>query len=384
MQVEQVRREDSNIELLDVPKLKELTDKISKIISGEEVADSRKPEDSISNKTHVAYMKCASRFLSIDEYGIVSVETSVEEIIKQVRASERVATLRFRATAIRYAACNGLKDYEWLFSSYLQTYGFSLTEYCRLVDSKTLYALLQLGNLYPSDYRGDDWVAKFPKHSKIWSLKGLRKDWRELMASVAWWTDIKYQIPILVALVTGVRPCELEKGVLLTKENGKLVALIRGGKVTEDNGQPTRKIVLADHLATRYLTEHMMKSNKDRLLVKVNSGNSVTKSMTRLGKSLWPKHKENITLYTARHAIASDCKKVDRESGEENPLFTSAVLGHRSDLTKRTYGNCRYGSGSSGGVAPVAVEVKCEIRVHTKSKDFIKGKNQSRSKKPSM
>ncbi len=385
MRIKQDKQEDDSIELLCFAKVRELADKIEKIFSGDGVPDSRANLLAVSEKSLDTYRKCASRFIDIDEHDIVRIETSVEEIIEKIRASQTLSTLRFYATAIRYYACYELQFYRYEFSDYLDTYNHASNDQYRLHSPENFYSVLELADLYPSDYRRDDWVAIKRKRSKIWSLKGLPGNWQESMADLAWKERIGYRIPILVALVTGLRPCELQKGVLLTKEDGKLVALIQGGKVTEYNGQPNRKLVLADHQATKYLIAYMdMQEIKYQLTVKVKSGNAVTKSMTRLGKSLWPKHKEKITLYTARHAMASDCKKVDSESGEESPLFTSAVLGHRSDRTKGTYGNCRYSSGGSGGVAPLKVEVECKIRVHNKGKDFINKKTKSKSKKPSM
>lgn len=374
-----------NVELLSVLKVKELAEKISKIMRGEGVEYSRKRLKSVSETSHLSYKKTASQYLVIDKYDLVTLNKSVEEIVECVRESYTVATLRFRATAIRYFACYQLEHYVQAFSHYLETYKPGSNRPFRLYSPEDFYALLELADLYPSDYRYDGWVPIKRRRSKIWSLKRLPENWQEIMAIRAWSEGVKYKLAILVALVTGVRPCELQKGVLLTIKNGQLVALIRGGKVTKDNGQPTRKLVLADHVATTYLIAHMhTQLIKDKFLVRVKSGNAVTKSMTRVGKSLWSKHNSNITVYSARHAMASECKKVDKESGDENPLFTSGTLGHRSDRTKRTYGNIRYGSGGGGGVAPAHVEVPCEIRVHTKSRDFINGKIKCRSQSPSF
>lgn len=377
----------SNVELLDVFKVKALNEKINMILLGVGVAESRSELESVSETSRSSYRKAASMYFDIDEYDLVTVNKSVEEIIESVRQSNTLATLRFHATAIRFFACYQLDYYAKTFSNYLEAYKLGFTNPYKLYCPEEFYALLALADIYPSEYRRDDWIPKKRRRSKIWSLKGLPENWQRKMAIRAWKEGVRYLIPVLVALVTGLRPSELQKGVLLTIQDGKLVALIQGAKVTEQNGQPTRELVLADHIASKYLIAYMKRANLDRFIVKVKSGDAVSSTITRLGKKIRnkdDKNKDNLTLYTARHAFASDCKKVDSESGEENPLITSGGLGHRSDRTKGTYGSIRYGSGSSGGVAPASVKVPCEIRVHAKRKDFVKSKIKSRAQRPSF
>lgn len=368
-----------NVVLLSKCAVKKISIKIKIILSGEGVESSRSSIADISDGTYKDYRKRASKFLFIDESRDDNAIPlmSVKDIITEVRAVKALSTLRAYATGIRYFACHTLDYYHADFLDYLKNDKWSSTNPYRLANPETFFSILKLADLYPRDYRQNDWKPKKRRQSKILSLKGLDKNWREIMALEG--HENQYKIAMLVALVTGVRPIELEKGVLLTQGNGKLVALIQSAKVTKYSGQPTRKLVLKKHAATDLLIAHMnMQENKNTLLVKVNNGNAVTKYMTRVGKKQWPEHKENITVYTARHAMASDCKKVDSESGEESPMHTSETLGHQSDRTKRTYGKIYHSGGEN--LAPESVEVPYAVRVHAKNTDFY-GRNKIRKSK---
>jgi len=72
-------------------------------------------------------------------------------------------------------------------------------------------------------------------------------------------------------------------------------------------------------------------ATRDVMLVKVEHGNSVTTYMRKIGKKLWPRKKQSITVYTARHAMAADCKAGIHEG--IYPDLVSQVLGHVVDKT---------------------------------------------------
>lgn len=116
-------------------------------------------------------------------------------------------------------------------------------------------------------------------------------------------------------------------------------------------------------------------ANQSQLLVKVPSGAAVSKYMVRLGKMLCKNHKDNISMYTARHAMASDCKKAVQMGAD--PLLTSKVLGHRVNTTARTYGH--YSQSSGGGVAPSAAEVTYNVRIKQSSRPI---QRKSKNMKP--
>ena len=87
-------------------------------------------------------------------------------------------------------------------------------------------------------------------------------------------------------------------------------------------------------------------------------GNSVTTHMRSVGKKIWPLKKEAITVYTARHAMASDCKAaVDNGASKD---LVSQVLGHIVDKTATYYGT-RFHSGK-GSVAPSEIVVPKPIK----------------------
>lgn len=170
----------------------------------------------------------------------------------------------------------------------------------------------------------------------------------------------QFRIPAIVALLTGCRPAELEKGVLIERVGDHLYATIQGAKVTKKAGQKQRRFRIADHPVTNLLIDIMTKSDetRDAMTVKVECGNSVTTHMRSVGKKLWPGRKETITVYTAQHAMAADCKAVIHEGAD--PDLVSQVLGHVVDKTASYYG-ARFQSGGIS-VAPSKVVVPSEIK----------------------
>lgn len=76
---------------------------------------------------------------------------------------------------------------------------------------------------------------------------------------------------------------------------------------------------------------------RNEMIVKVTHGNSVTTHLREAGKKLWTGRKESISAYSARHAIASDCKKAIADGAD--PDLASQVLGHIVDKTASYYGS---------------------------------------------
>jgi hypothetical protein len=90
--------------------------------------------------------------------------------------------------------------------------------------------------------------------------------------------------------------------------------------------------------------------------------------MRSIGKKLWPA-KEAITVYSARHAMAADCKSASHNPGTD-PDLASKVLGHRVDKTASYYGSLFQSSGIS--VAPSNVMVTHPVKNKSKVKNSLR------------
>ena len=76
------------------------------------------------------------------------------------------------------------------------------------------------------------------RHGKRLDMKGLPDDWRERIVE----RSVKYREAVLVAAVTGCRPCELVTGVQIVFDGAMMTATIKGAKTTAKTGQPWRKL----------------------------------------------------------------------------------------------------------------------------------------------
>lgn len=150
--------------------------------------------------------------------------------------------------------------------------------------------------------------------SKRQALHGLPGDWREHLYQRA--AKGKYADAILVTALTGCRPEELRRGVLIRRVDNPLSGMdeikfeIGGAKVKTHQGQPHRVIVYrADdpHPLLKALRARL--TGQGELLIRIDSPVNFTVEVRRLARSLWPKHKHAITAYCLRHQWAADMKR---------------------------------------------------------------------------
>ncbi len=279
--------------------------------------------------------------------------TQSECVIAAVRSARTEATLRKRARSVRHASLKALEELLKRADKAQRIGDWDAVE--RIITDPTFKTYLALVQIMPADYK-NGWKATRKRRGKKTSLLKLPKDWREQFAAES---RGQFMIPTLIALITGCRPSELEKGVLVERVENGLYVTIQGAKVKANAGQKTRKFKLADHPITKMLMEHMSNSTEPlhSMTVKVNCGNSVSTHMRAIGNKLWPGRKESITAYSGRHAMAADCKAAIASGAD--PDLISKVLGHIVDKTASYYGN-RFQSGGIC-VTPSDVTVPKEI-----------------------
>lgn len=284
-----------------------------------------------------------------------------QPVIAKVREAKVISTLRKRARAVRYEASLLLQASLKTAEHAQRNKDWVKVE--KIVSSPYFQSLTKLAGMMPAEYR-DGWKAERRRKGKKSSLHKLADNWRELMVAKS---TGQYRLPMMVAIMTGCRPAELEKGVFLKIANNSLYVQILGAKVKENAGQEFREFRLANHSITTELMQIMESEGLNELLVKVEKGNSITTHMRNIASKVWPKREQSITVYTARHAMAADCKAAVDQGADED--LVSRVLGHVVDKTASYYGT-KSQSGSSS-VVPSSVVVPKPVRhkMRQRSKD---------------
>lgn len=307
--------------------------------------DAATTETKLTEKTEAEYLKIAKRFYGVGKDQNNLFPHDVESIIAKIRSVSKFSTLRKYARAVRHVALNELSKILQKLDKALSNNQHELVK--NVVIQPSFDAYITLAKMLPADYK-EGWNPKSKRKSKKVSLRGLPDDWREQMAnnSVG-----QYHIPMLITLATGCRPAELKNGVKLILKNGAFYAVIKGAKITEHSGQEKRVLKLANNEITEKLKAYLVKDDGNPI-IKVKVPNSISTHMRSVGKRIWPKRKESITAYTARHAMAADCKA--SPLNETYPDFVSEVLGHQADDTKSYYGT--RSQSSSDRFVPLAVK----------------------------
>lgn len=317
----------------------------------------------VTKDAHSQYVKDAKRIFGVDpNTNLIIYPQDANTIIDTVRLAGTKATLRKYARSVRHVALNTLSDQ--LKQADLAQRKGDWAKVENVISQPQFTAFTDLAKMMPADY-SVDWVAPKPRRSKKLSLSRLPKDWRELMAAKS---KGQFRIPMMIALISGVRLAELEKGVQVKLHDNCLYVHIESAKVKENAGQGSREFKLAKHPITNELIEILHSADKTEMAVKVKKGNSVTTHMRQLGGKIWPNRKESITCYSARHAMAADCKKAIFDGAD--PDLVSQVLGHIVDKTASYYGN-RF---QSGGISVVPSDIKVPKVIKHKSKE----RNQAR------
>ena len=229
----------------------------------------------------------------------------------------------------------------------------NLTRECRLACSGLgdmqairvrVTILLECLNRYPPDADGPS-TWKRPEAGVV--RKGKRNGMSRipkgglsrLVAAVA--DDPVYADPLRVLFLTGARPCELVNGVeVQITAAGRLRFTIKGGKVTDQTGQPVRVIeVEIDNAVAQALAD---RAAAGPLVVRVKDPRKLSDKVRGMSRRLFPKIAYVISPYTFRHATAADLKA--RRASVES---VAKVLGHVSGKSQ-----CGYGTRQQGGLLP--------------------------------
>jgi len=173
-----------------------------------------------------------------------------------------------------------------------------------------------------------------------------KPDWRERL--FAQFTD-HYKAAAAIASLTGCRPSEIARGVRVTLQNGQLMCVVTGSKVTDHSGQPTRVLKISpESVEAKYLADL---ASKGEITVSIKSPKAFTEAVAAAGHRAYPYARQRFSPYVWRHATGSDLKS----DADLAPEVIAAALGHSATRTQECYGRTAHGSRRSRIVGVHAV-----------------------------
>ena len=207
---------------------------------------------------------------------------------------------------------------------------------------------------------------KSGKTSKKYLLRDLPKNWRQRIFELNFRGDDEARF--LTLAISGCRPEELRRGVTWKLNKKGLTARILGAKRKKFSGQKFRFLSFSPHQSP--LHEKLAKivgENGGELLVNVEVPKTLSNTLTRVGKKLFPKLKESLTAYVFRHQLASDIKFDIAQTGSKLTLQDlAAALGHSTDEMQQQYGHVKQSKSGGSGL----VRVRAERAVRNKIKPY--------------
>ncbi|MCZ8121940.1 MAG: hypothetical protein O9277_00790 [Magnetospirillum sp.] len=204
-------------------------------------------------------------------------------------------------------------------------------------------------------------------------LRNLPDGWEDRLFETAR-AYSKWFYGVCVALASGVRPVELERGVLVRREGVNLELVVNTAKSSEKHeGIGARTLLMAlDMPWVQALATEL--GDRAEMIVNWPSAKKSRDVIAAIGRAALPDIKETISGYVLRHRFASMLKKA-----KWSPIEIARALGHASTKQRSSYGSWN-GAVRSGGL-PLRVTTEREPRDIGKPRDFI-SRRQTRSRSP--
>jgi integrase len=178
-----------------------------------------------------------------------------------------------------------------------------------------------------------------------------QRDWRNSMIHAA---DSFVRPALLLLALSGLRPCELDQGVVLLQQDDLLWLRIRGGKVTQKNGQPHRTLAFSvTHPWARQLATSLDLMDGAAAGYRLDR-RRLQRVVARAAEHCMADVARRPSCLSFRHQFASGLKRAGFE-----PELIGAALGHASVRTQGMYGRTNFGR---GGNLPIVIAVPRPVR----------------------
>lgn len=208
------------------------------------------------------------------------------------------------------------------------------------------------------------------KLSKRYGLSKLDADWREKIFNSI--QSERFKLAVSVLSATGCRPIELERGVIIRTNEGRLSIGISGAKVDKEagRGQPLRLLIVdSKTLWGSFLIQYAKTQVNNTAIIKYDAG-AVSQRLREKSRAIWPRRSTLVSAYTYRHYVG----KAMKESGESIEKIASA-LGHATDFSQTAYGRAGGKKKSAGSHGILVAKATNPIRHSIKSDKLLRFTN---------
>jgi integrase len=154
---------------------------------------------------------------------------------------------------------------------------------------------------------------------------------------------------LLSGLWTGLRPCEWERAFYIPSTGQLIVVNAKATQGRAHGANRTINLQGLDNEQLEIIEMHLENVRKAKLRLEKNGKSGFEQfyeqcrqRLFRANRKLWPKRKQNITLYTARHQFAANAK-----FNGLSKVVIAALMGHKSTDTQDSHYS-RKSSGRSG------------------------------------
>lgn len=208
-----------------------------------------------------------------------------------------------------------------------------------------------------------------PKRSKKSVLEQANKDWRDLFFAETEKSD-KYRHACFLAAACGMRPKELEKGVLVSRMGDRVAIKIYGAKVRATAGQEWRGVFVPATKFPGWFLDDLTETPKQFTA----PADAMRSYLGRLSPKVFPPklNKPQLILsdYVLRHCVATDLWQEHWSLAE-----IAAVLGERAEETARHYGlRTRGAKWRKPDVYIERATVKTAVPVRLRDNSFVEKK----------
>lgn len=186
--------------------------------------------------------------------------------------------------------------------------------------------------------------------SRKHDLRFLRDGWLDRLVECCETSPI-YGMASVLLRFGGMRPKELENGVVVRRAGEYIAVAIKGAKVRATAGQPLRGFVLHASSMPQWFLDGLPQGQEVTVQIDKDGFRSYLSSLTKRvlqGAKRSNASEINLSAVLVRHAVATELRRNYWAS-----VDIAKVLGHVSDATSRGYGELSTGSKKAKPVAVV-------------------------------